>query len=141
MHRPFTFFLAALVLMHATVGCCVHHAHSCEVDCCELPAATAVACHCDGHSHEKDNGPGASLELANHSNHNRDSHDCEAAPCSFVASRSADKVWDVALDSATAIAFIGSAASFGRTLSIAPETPDVVSSAPRLHVILSILLI
>lgn len=140
MQRPLTFFVAALVLMHATIGCCLHHAHSCKIDCCDVPAATAAACPCDGHEHEEEEAS-PTPELAKHSGHDHDSHQCEQDSCSFVASKSSSSELDGVFGQPAALAFTLSAAYAGPRPASAAEQPDVVSSAPRLHVVLSVLLI
>ncbi|MCA9124150.1 MAG: hypothetical protein H6822_02190 [Planctomycetaceae bacterium] len=142
MHRFFTFILAAVVLVHATFGCCIHHAHSCEVDCCDSPAATAAACPCDGHNHEEESGAG-SWELARHSGHDNDSHRCEAEQCTLVAPEPSDNDLDDTFSTVTAFACLVVGADV-TLVSNKPEhgkPPGVVSAAPRLHLVLSVLLI
>lgn len=141
MSRSFTFFLATLVLMHATFGCCIHHVHSCEVDCCDAPAATAGACPCG--SHEEEDVLDSS-ELAQHSNHGHDPHRCEDEPCSFVAFASSNSDLDSIFSQPTATLSCITDADIVVSVSIAAEhkkLSSVVSAAPRLHLVLSVLLI
>lgn len=143
MSRFVTFFLAALVLIHATFGCCVHHAHSCEVGCCDWPAAVAAACPCDEHEHDEEGVP-VSQGLTYDSNHDHDSHRCEDDPCTFVTTRSSDRDFEYVGGKASRMTFFVADAVAEIPASIAAEqreSADVASTAPRLHLLLSVLLI
>ena len=35
-----------LLLIHMVLGCCFHHAHACESECCPEPAAVSHSCDC-----------------------------------------------------------------------------------------------
>ncbi len=49
MTSALTHCLALMVLLHATLGCCLHHAHACAEGCCEMPSPKASECGCDHH--------------------------------------------------------------------------------------------
>jgi hypothetical protein len=76
------------LLLHTAFGCCMHHVHTCEVNCCPAPAATAEACACGIHEHA-DHGDDSSdhgtstTEPANHS----PKHHCSGDHCTFVQSQ------------------------------------------------------
>ena len=138
MSRSLTFILAALVLMHATFGCCMHHAHSCEVDCCDAPAATAVDCPCRGH---EDETVSRAIGVANDSSRDHDSHRCDGDACTAVVTQSSDDDAVNLADQPTAIV-CGVAALTAVANAAGLRRPSgVVSSAPRLHLVLSVLLI
>jgi hypothetical protein len=141
MIRILTLFLTSIVFMHATVGCCLHHAHACEVDCCDTPAITSEECLC--HKHEE-GAVAIPSGLVNDSNREHDAHSCDGDACAaFVAQSSDDDLADI-LDQPPALTCC--VAELNAVVSIA-QTPeqgipsDVVSSAPRLHLILSVMLI
>ena len=50
---PLPQFTTFLLVMHMAFGCCMHHAHACEVNCCSEPAVSAEACPCGTHRDEE----------------------------------------------------------------------------------------
>lgn len=142
MQRIFTFFLAAVVMMHTALGCCVHHAHSCEVDCCDAPAPTAASCPCDGHDHEEEGEPAAS-EFTGNSTHDRDSHRCEGEACTLAALDRTDSDLDDGSQPVAIVCCVADANVAVRAATTAEHgnPQGAISSAPHLHLVLSILLI
>ncbi len=141
MNRFFTFFLAGLVLLHATFGCCLHHAHACDVDCCDAPAATMSDCSCE--EHQEDNSPifSSSKEC---SSPGHDSHHCTGDACTFMASLSSHGQYKGVGGEPTAIAHrLGDIAAERKcSISAKPKIPlGSVFNASHLHLALSILLI
>ena len=141
MSRLFTFFLAAIVLMHATLGCCVHHAHSCEVDCCGTPAATSADCPCN----EQDVASDASVSgLTSDSSHGHDAHRCEGDACAgIVATSSDDDVIDILSQPVAIACWVARPAGLvtGETVVSLTAPSRAPSLAPRLHLALAVLLI
>ncbi len=81
MRFPLPQITTFLLLVHMAFGCCGHHAHACEVDCCSEPAAIAEACACDTHQHD---GPAEDSEGGDHG----ERHHCAGDHCTFVCSQS-----------------------------------------------------
>lgn len=84
-----------LLLVHMAIGCCMHHTHACETDCCSEPTATAEACPCGTHRFDDVaeaplNGPGHFTERGGHG----DRHQCGGDHCTFVQSQSAPEEFD-----------------------------------------------
>ena len=75
MRSPLPQLTTILLLVHLGFGCCTHHAHACETDCCATPAASVEACPCD--KHRDDETP---------VRHDEGQHQCDGNPCSFVSS-------------------------------------------------------
>ncbi|MEO8498056.1 MAG: hypothetical protein ABI614_23570, partial [Planctomycetota bacterium] len=81
MRFPLPQITTFLLLVHMAFGCCGHHAHACEVDCCSEPAAIAEACACDTHQND---GPAEDSEGGDHG----ERHHCAGDHCTFVSSQS-----------------------------------------------------
>ena len=77
-----------ILLLHLVLGCCWHHAHGCETNCCDAPAASAAACACDahgdGHAAGHDGRCGPDCGRAAHEQDRGESHHCDGARCGFV---------------------------------------------------------
>ncbi len=79
------------VLLHAMLGCCVHHAHAVCLDACVVNAVSEPAHHCSGHDrnepayHPADEGT------------EHDPHHCNEHECAFVATNRIDAGRDVRL--------------------------------------------
>ena len=54
MHNPIPQLTALLLFVHISFGCCLHHAHTCEMNCCAVPSSTAESCPCSDHQHDND---------------------------------------------------------------------------------------
>ncbi len=77
-----------VLLVHAALGCCWHHAHECVSGCCDLPTAVVTACPCESHQHAERSASHEPLDDGMHSegdNHHRE-HDCDGDHCTFVRS-------------------------------------------------------
>lgn len=74
-----------LLLLHMAFGCCMHHAHTCEVNCCPEPTAVAEACACGTHEEADHEGESAN-EDAEPANHPA-KHHCSGDHCTFVQSQ------------------------------------------------------
>ncbi len=75
---PIPHIATFLIVLHAVLGCCFHHAHACVVDCCETPTIREDACPCDGHRQDSDSQNGSP------EHHERDDHQCTSDSCVFV---------------------------------------------------------
>lgn len=150
MQRLFTIFLTATVLVHATLGCCVHHAHSWQVGCGETRAMGVGSSPCSGHDgHEQHRTPTGAIWL-NQPDH-RDQpqphdgpHRCEDDKCIFARTESspgADSLnggefLDVLALPAISIAYIADS-----PVAATSFKPVAVSGTPRWHLVLAVLLI
>ncbi len=148
MHRLLSTILAVSVMLHATLGCCFHHAHSCEINCCDVPAATSNSCSCDSHHHDGQwtLRHAAKSEIAPHNKHSepRGEHQCEGESCSFTTTEDSPQFELTAFQN-LACAFdlltrALQAASDGLSL-IKPAAPNDACSNLRLHLLLGVLLI
>jgi hypothetical protein len=74
--------ITMVLLLHMAFGCCMHHAHTCEVNCCQEPAAMAEACDCSTHEHPgyEDDGSNECAEPADHP----PNHHCSGEHCTFL---------------------------------------------------------
>ncbi len=76
-----------LLLIHMVLGCCFHHAHACERECCTQPEAIAHACECSSHDNDVTR---SGAELAGvvgdlpQDRHDQHQHQCEGDQCRFV---------------------------------------------------------
>ena len=92
MRFPLPQITILLLLVHMAFGCCGHHAHACEIDCCAEPAARAEACACDTHQHD---GPAEDSEGSDHG----EQHHCAGDHCTFVSSQSSpEQIGEFELD-------------------------------------------
>ncbi len=147
MNRLFTNFLAALFVVHATLGCCLHHVHACELASCETSASAVSECGCHGCAEDGDATLTAArivedvslvhgAQLAHHFPHECDREECNVA---FVGSSPA-----TALLKTDAMPAVFAAFAADATLAAAPRAGadlNFVGLGLRPHLFLSILLI
>ena len=87
-----------LLIVHSALGCCLHHAHVCEANCCETPAATAEMCGCDAHHHEGDEQTGKPPHR-----HEPGKHACDGKSCVFVKTEKSAHEMAMALQELAAV--------------------------------------
>lgn len=82
-----------LLLIHMVLGCCFHHAHACERECCPEPAAIAETCDCS--THDALDQPASELAgiVGDLPEDRRDhhQHQCEGDQCRFVVAERASE--------------------------------------------------
>jgi hypothetical protein len=133
--------MIVMLLIHSALGCCLHHAHVCNVNCGDASTAIATVCPCESHQHEehKKQQDDASSEGEHHHD------DCDGDHCTFVRSdRSSEECgnrlavatflfWDASLQEGDRVC-----ARFSQAIdrSTSDSRPPV-----RSHLLLSILLI
>ena len=83
MRRPIPHITTFVLLVHLALGCCMHHAHSCETACCEAPIAVAEACPCGGHEHNEDKSSDKQHSSGQDSNRPHE-HSCDGGKCVFT---------------------------------------------------------
>lgn len=147
MHRLLSTTVALSVMLHATFGCCSHHAHTCETNCCDVPAAKASACGCGSHGHGEQRSPqdAGNFDIAQqtqHSEHHGE-HECEGESCSFASTAESPQFELIILQDFVCVFDV-------------PARPQVTSHGPnphrstglnaarsslRLHLLLDVLLI
>lgn len=149
MHQLFARFLTAVVMLHATIGCRGHHAHSCEVGCCETQEASTDTCPCGSHG---DVPKRADATLADHSDaddqqHQRQHdgpHRCEVDTCKFVRTDSS-RVGETRTISTRLAVWVSSATSVAHlaqtVVATVPSSAVVACCTPRLHLVLAVMLI
>lgn len=131
-----------LLLAHFGFGCCWHHAHTCDVACCNEPAPTAEQCSCDSHSHgnkkRSDDTPVQKDETPHR-------HECDGSECVFMPSEPSPELSD---DGNTGLFLLASAllaadvAQLHTCRQLSTDRPTRVLSPPvRAHLLFSILLI
>ncbi len=87
-----------ILLAHMVFGCCTHHLHACETDCCSEPTANADDCRCETHLHDEhstnfENGITRSSQGGDH----HEQHQCAGGDCTFVFGQPvADEVEEIA---------------------------------------------
>ena len=142
MRRVFTLLLAAIVGVHAALGCCVHHVHAGAAREDHAPMVTSTGCHCDAHDDDAERAPWPATSVQE-TNHSQPSRHCAEGRCTFTAPRRLDVVRErmadapaVFLDTAEACGFVHAEACVCHTRSD-PAMP----AASRRHLVLSILLI
>ena len=92
MRFPLPQITTFLLLVHMAFGCCGHHAHACEVDCCSEPAVSAEACACDTHQYDD---PAEDSEGSDHG----EQHNCAGDQCTFLSSQSSpEQIGEFALE-------------------------------------------
>lgn len=75
-----------LLLIHLGFGCCFHHAHACEAECCPTPVAASEACPCRTHEHDEDSvNYGSTLDDFADGGHHGEQHHCAGEQCTFIA--------------------------------------------------------
>ena len=143
---PLPQFTTFLLVMHMAIGCCMHHAHACEVNCCSEPAASAGACACGTHRHNEmaevsQEGVGHDAEGDGHG----DQHQCAGDHCTFLHGQPApDEVGEFVADHCPLeiVAADGNAVSFRAHLDRSRDQPlSVAGASLRTHLALHVLLI
>jgi len=147
MRFPVSQLTIFVMLVHAALGCCLHHAHECEAGCGDSAVALGNECACESHEHEEHAGLLEQTGDGIHSEgeHHRHDHDCDGIHCTFVRSDrslydysgrlagAAPFYWDVSLQSGN----LNSARVFH-----ALDCPCPDSGLPvRSHLLFSVLLI
>lgn len=146
---PIPQITTVMLLVHLGLGCCWHHAHTCSLNCCNLPAVTADSCSCDAHAHHEapyehgQRGHGDDALIRNGDKPHR--HHCDGDRCSFVPSeRSPEQKGELRFDlcpldiawSPTKSELIHSRRTHGQDHSLCDDGPPV-----RAHLLFSVLLI
>ena len=89
-HNIITILTTTAIAIHAMLGCCAHHSHSCDAHESEL----AVVVHepndqCShGHHHHHDDDKSPSEDVGNDYGHQHDNdgpHSCDEGECSFTS--------------------------------------------------------
>ena len=77
-----------VLLIHSALGCCLHHSHTCNVNCGDSSTAIATACPCESHQLEEHALLEEQHNECTHSagEHHRHEHDCDGDHCTFVRS-------------------------------------------------------
>jgi len=99
MQPLFTLVLTASVLVHAAFGCCLHHAHACETDCCDSPTAAASDCSCHGHDKVCESASNSSVDSLTTETEqpSRSKHECKGVKCNLglISSSSAQSLQSI----------------------------------------------
>ena len=133
MQSPLPQLTTILLLVHLGFGCCTHHAHACETECCAAPAASVQACPCDTHRHEE-----------TPVRHDDGQHQCDGNPCSFIYSEPLrEEIGEFAVELCSLEAAIGAASGLfiahpNRNLD---QRPPLAGNSLRTHLVLRVLLI
>ncbi|MCB9925312.1 MAG: hypothetical protein H6822_24250 [Planctomycetaceae bacterium] len=142
---PLPQFTTFLLVMHMAFGCCMHHAHACEVNCCSEPAVSAEACPCGTHRDEElaevsQDGVGHDAEGDGH-----DQHQCAGDHCTFLHGQpTPDEVGEFVADHCPLeiAATDGNAVSVRSHLDRSLDQPlSVAGASLRTHLALHVLLI
>jgi hypothetical protein len=127
-----------LLLVHMAFGCCAHHAHTCEVNCCSEPAAVAEACACDTHLHD---GPAEDSKSGDHG----ERHQCAGDHCTFVSSPSSPEQIDERATDLSPLEFVGTDVNVDLFRAYLDRSLDqrhsVAGISLRTHLALHVLLI
>ena len=83
MRQLLSSILTVSVMCHATFGCCVHHSHSCESNCCDEPAVMASSCGCESHAHDEMTLSDEFDTTEQQHSRQHENHDCEGECCTF----------------------------------------------------------
>ena len=143
---PLPQFTTFMLVMHMAIGCCMHHAHACEVNCCSEPAAAAEACGCGTHRHDEmaavsHDEVGDDAEGDGHG----DQHQCTGDHCIFIHSQPAPgQVGEFVADHCPLeiVATEDNAVSFRSQLDRSLDQPlSVAGASLRTHLALHVLLI
>ncbi len=148
MASLFSYLLTATIALHAALGCCLHHAHSCETGCCQAPGPVVDGCPCHESGVEVAKSTGEAEAQSTDSAQwsvPPDRHTCQGDRCDFARTESAlQRDIDVSID----VAILDHALWFeplvlGTSPSLAQV--DLGDSTPlqdrRLHLVLAIFLI
>lgn len=137
--------LIASMVVHAIFGCCIHHEHSCEADCCDT-LSSAEACSCGGPD-DCDPSDVATLDQPDdgereHSQHAP--HQCEGGKCNFARTETssdgdsldARSIAAISVSHATCVVLIAD-----RPVKATFFEPFPAFLAPRRHLVLAVFLI
>lgn len=85
MPFPVSHITAFVLLLHMLLGCCLHHAHTCEMGCCSEPAAAAEPCgsHAHQHADHDDHSAGEGSKGSDPGEHPH-KHHCNGERCTFI---------------------------------------------------------
>lgn len=132
-----------LLLVHMAFGCCMHHAHSCESNCCSEPAAMAEACPCGTHRHTEE-AEGSTNGVGEPTNRPQ-KHQCSGDHCTFLQSQPLpEQMGEFAADfcQLEAIAADSGIDSFRSRLDRSQDQPFFLAGTSlRTHLALRVLLI
>lgn len=132
-----------VLLLHLGMGCCLHHAHRCVVNCCDTPGPSAESCPCDSHSSHDDEAPHGGLASDTGEHQPPHSHHCEGDQCTFM--RSSEPAPGEKGDLQLALCTLDEpplTLDSGCDVAVASRTVDRPPPLPlRAHLLLSILLI
>jgi len=137
-----------LLLIHMMLGCCLHHAHACERECCPEPEAISLACDCNSHDIDVIRpaselaGIVGDLPQDRHDNHQ---HQCEGDQCRFVGGERTsthDHKLTVDMRSISLAMFSHGSNGTGKTIVPGFDHSDSISGfSLRAHLRLRVLLI
>jgi len=147
MQRFFSIVLTVLVLAHATFGCCVHHAHSCDAGCCDADPGSMGDCSCHTDGDHDDSG---STDLSDQPDDSRPEHSehgphrCDGGQCSFARTESSPK--GNFLNAGDFLAVLILPSTFVQQVADRPFRatsfkPDTACGAIRQHLLLAVFLV
>ena len=136
------------MLMHATLGCCMHHSHSCDHGGVNTESAAPGPCVCGVHTESSD--PAAEVDSPDRSgksdHEGRPCHErrrCNGGKCSFARTESSPDSDSLNREVQPGVALHADRVPQTVTTAVlaASSLPDVLSCTPRLHLVLAVLLI
>ncbi|MCA9035274.1 MAG: hypothetical protein KDA91_09095 [Planctomycetaceae bacterium] len=96
LHNIITILTTTAVALHAMLGCCAHHEHSCNSHALGSEAVAVVESesHCPCHHHHDDDSttPDENSDKHDGHQHNGPHEDCDEPDCSFVSVQPNDDV-------------------------------------------------
>ena len=114
LHSIITILTTTAVALHAMLGCCAHHDHSCDSHALvtETVAVGESESHCPFHHHHDDESTTPDEDSDDHDGHQHDGphDDCDEPNCSFVSVQPNDDV-GLILSSSLWLPALGDAAS------------------------------
>lgn len=92
-HSIISILTTAAVALHAVLGCCAHHAHSCQLPAsgAEDAAVVEADAHCfhgHHHHHRDEDDDSTSVDVPDGCDHGHQGglpHDCDEGDCSFTS--------------------------------------------------------
>jgi len=142
-----TITLTATMLVHAAFGCCIHHDHSCEAPCREMPVANAEKCPCSGHDNDCDPTDAASLAQSDDVGQEHSEHGprrCDGGKCNFARTEAAPDVAPTDIGSFSSVLIpvaICLAQIADRPMRATSFEPNSALSALRRHLVLAVFLV
>lgn len=146
-HNFITLLATTAVAIHALLGCCVHHSHSCDLQ--HSGPATVVAERsagaCPHHDHHGDDGEAVDHDSEGHEGHGHNGHQhngpcdsCHEPDCSFVSVERHDDVklmlsysmWCQAFGNASMAESVDGLVSL---TSVIESSPDHLPASSVLH--------